>query len=53
MLHDDLNELKLLIVHNLDVYEFLDILDISLAELTDILEDQVEENYEQLFRACR
>ena len=53
MIHEDIDELKLLITHNLDVYDFLDILDISLAELVDILEEQVEENYEQLFRACR
>ena len=52
-MHDDLDELKLLIVHNLDVYEFLDILDISLAELTDILEEQIEDKYEELTRACR
>ena len=53
MLHDDLEELKLLIVHNLDVLDFLDILGVSYAELVDILEDQIEEEYEELVRACR
>lgn len=53
MLHDDLEELKLLIVHNLDVYDFLDILEIDLAELVDILEEQVEENYARLHAAVR
>ena len=52
-MHEDLEELKLLIVHNLDVYEFLDILDVSFAELVDILEDDCEEHYEELARACR
>ena len=53
MQHDDLEELKLLIVHNLDVLDFLDIVGVSYAELVDILEDQIEENYEELARACR
>lgn len=53
MLYDDLEELKLLIVHNLDVLDFLDILGVSYAELVDILEDQIEEEYEELVRACR
>ena len=53
MIHDDIDELKLLIVHNLDVLEFLDILGVSFAELVDILEDQVENQYEELTRACR
>ena len=35
-----MDELKLLIAHNLDVLEFLDILDISFPELIDILEEQ-------------
>lgn len=53
MIHDDLEELKLLIVHNLDVYDFLDILGVSYAELVDILEEQIEDQYEELIRACR
>lgn len=53
MIHDDLDELKLLIVHNLDVLDFLDILGVSYAELVDILEDQIEEEYARLHDACR
>ena len=53
MIHDDLEELKLLIVHNLDIYDFLDILGVSYAELVDILEEQIEDQYEELARACR
>ncbi len=52
-MHEDLDELKLLIVHNLDVYEFLDILGVSFAELVDILEEQIEEEYTRLHDACR
>jgi hypothetical protein len=52
-MHEDLEELKLLIVHNLDVYEFLDILGVSFAELVDILEEQIEEEYTRLHDACR
>ena len=53
MKHDDIEELKLLIAHNMDVLEVLDILDISLPELLDILEDQIEEEYARLHDACR
>lgn len=53
MIYDDLEELKLLIVHNLDIYDFLDILGVSYAELVDILEEQIEDQYEELARACR
>jgi len=52
-MHEDLDELKLLIIHNLDVLEFLDIVGVSFAELVDILEEQCEENNEELLRACR
>ena len=52
-MHEDLEDLKLLIVHNLDVLDFLDILGVSFAELVDILEDQVEEEYTRLKHACR
>lgn len=50
---DDIEELKTLITHNLDVLEFLDILGISFAELVNILEDQIEEHHEELLFACR
>jgi hypothetical protein len=52
-MHEDLEELKLLIVHNLDVYEFLDILGVSFAELVDRYEEECEDQYEELHRACR
>lgn len=53
MQHENFDELKLLIVHNLDVLEFLDILGITFIELVDLLEDQCEEQAEDLLRACR
>ena len=53
MLHEDIEELKLLIVHNLDVLDFLDIVGVSYAELVEILEEQIENQYEELTRACR
>lgn len=49
---DDIEELKLLIAHNLDVLEFLDILGISFPELIDILQEQCEEQRQDLLRAC-
>lgn len=51
--YDDIEDLKVLITHNLDVLDFLDILDVSFPELVDILEDEIEEKYEELIRACR
>lgn len=51
--HADMEELKLLIVHNLDVLDFLDLLGVSYAELVDILEEQIEEEYTRLHDACR
>lgn len=50
---NDLEELKLLIAHNLDVYEFLDVIGLSFPELLDILEEQIEESHTQLLHACR
>jgi len=50
--HDDIEELKLLIAHNIDLLEFLDIIGISYPELLDLLEEQIEEQYEELRRAC-
>lgn len=48
-----MDELKLLIAHNLDVLELLDLLDISFPELIDILEEQIEDHKEECLRACR
>jgi hypothetical protein len=50
---DDLEELKLLIAANLDVYELLDVLGIDMTDLCDILEEQIEENESQLRRIVR
>lgn len=50
---DDIEELKTLIVANLDVIDFLDILGLEMADLVDILEEQIEEQRPQLIRACR
>lgn len=53
MYHDDLQELKLLIVANLDVTDLLDILGLEMADLVDLLEEHIEEKYTQLRRATR
>lgn len=45
-------ELKYKIVAQLDVLEFLDIIGYDLADLVEILEDEIEENQEELIRAC-
>ena len=47
-----MDELKQLIIHNLDVTDFLDILGYDLSDLVDLLEDEIEEHYSQLLRAC-
>lgn len=43
--------LKQLIIHNLDVTEFLDILGIELADIIDKFDDEIEENFELLLRS--
>tara|TARA_R110000868_G_scaffold371241_1_gene634759 strand:+ start:543 stop:701 length:159 start_codon:yes stop_codon:yes gene_type:complete len=48
-----LEELKQLIIHNLDVDEFLDILGYDLSDLVERLSDELEENYEELRHACK
>ncbi len=50
---DDIEELKLKIIHNLDVMEFLDIIGYELSDLVEVLEDEVEENEKELRRAVR
>ncbi len=49
---DDIEELKALIVHKMDVLEFLDLIEIDFSELVDILEEQIEEHNSRLHRAC-
>lgn len=47
------NSLKDLIIHNLDVLDFLDIIGYDLSDLVDVLEDEIEKNQQELLRACR
>lgn len=50
---DDIEELKALIVANLDVVEFLDILGLDMADLVNLLEEEIEKEHTRLQRACR
>jgi hypothetical protein len=47
------DELKDLIIANLDVVDFLDIIGYTLADLVEVLEDELEEHKSQLERATR
>jgi cell division septum initiation protein DivIVA len=49
---DDIEELKALIVHKMDVLEFLDMIEMDFSELVDLLEEQIEEHESRLHRAC-
>jgi len=44
-------ELKELIVHNLDVLEFFDLLGIELADVIDKFDEEIEENHSALLNA--
>jgi len=46
-----MTELKELIVHNLDVLEFFDILGIELADVIDKFDEEIEENHLALLNA--
>ena len=48
----ELNELKLLIAARLDVTDFLDIIGYELADLLEVLGDELEEHYQELLAAC-
>lgn len=48
-----MEELKLLIPAKLDVIEFLDIIGYDLADLVEILEDEIEEHQIELISACQ
>ena len=48
-----MEELKALIIHNLDVEELLDILGMDLADLVEKLEDEIEENFDDLMKAVQ
>lgn len=47
-----MNELKQLIVSNLDVMTFLDLLGIDLSDLVEKLEEEIEESFDVLMKAC-
>ena len=47
-----IDELKTLIIHKLDVEEFLDIIGYDLSDLVDVLQDELETNYTELLSAC-
>lgn len=47
-----MNELKTLIVANLDVITFLDLLGMDLSDLVEKLEVEIEENFDVLMDAC-
>ena len=49
---NQLDELKTLIIHKLDVDEFLDIIGYELSDLVDVLTDEITENYATLLSAC-
>lgn len=55
MRSDDFEELKARIVAILDVTDFLDLIGYDLADLVNIpeIEDQIEEAYTRIDRACR
>ena len=46
------DELKTLIVHNLDVMEFLDILGYDLADIIDKFEEEITEFQVELRESC-
>lgn len=47
------DELKCLIASKLDVAEFLDIIGYTLFDLVEVLENEIDENYEELLAACK
>lgn len=52
-MNNEIESLKERIVACLDETEFLDIIGFTLADLVDILKDEIENNYERLLDACR
>jgi hypothetical protein len=50
---DDMDELKALIIAKLDVIDLLDLLGMGIEDLVDMLDEELEENYTKLQRACR
>ncbi len=48
-----MEELKQLIIHNLDIEELLDILGMDMADLVEKLEEEIEENFDELMEAVQ
>ena len=46
-----MNELKELIIHNLDVVDFLDLIGKDISDLVDVFEDDIIENERELWKA--
>jgi hypothetical protein len=44
----NVDELKELIIHNLDVVNFLDILGLGMEDLVEIFEDNIREHFDAL-----
>lgn len=50
---EDLEELKTLIIHTLDVTDFLDLLNMDISDLVEKFEEEIEENYMLFKKAVR
>lgn len=46
-------ELKDLIIHNLDILEFMDLIGVELADIIDKFDDEIEEYQEALLKAVQ
>lgn len=54
-MNEDIEELKALIISNLDVVEFLDVISLELADLVNLpeIEELIEEHRQELQRSVR
>jgi len=48
-----MDELKQLIIHNLDIDQLLDILGMDIKDLVDRFEEEIEENFTELMKAVQ
>jgi len=48
-----MEELKQLIIHNLDIEELMDILGMDIADLVAKVEDEIAENFDELMEAVQ
>ena len=48
-----MDELKALIIHNLDIEEFLDLLGMDIKDLVDRFEEEINENFVELMKAVQ